>query len=252
VAPETLADISTRVLTQFLTLDQALRLLNEFKIPARLNVWKNGKDQLKRHAKDCPGGKATCSIQLCHGHYFLGNYKDAQWLQELLDAGKLVPRTVSDAPRRLIKIPPIHAMPFDPAVCIRQWSRFVWDPNKREEVKCPRLFNNGDPLDKAAIWEKYTEFRNGCLEGTVAICGILKQIAKQNAKRDAAQDPDPRFRKQIIVLKDVGFHPGAWIDFDFNSFFPWAMTVCDPICGIPKWSKELEDYIWDHIHKPEI
>jgi hypothetical protein len=170
----------------------------------------------------------------------------------LLAEGKLEVRKVGDAPRRKIKIPVIHAQPFDPAVCIRPWTRFVWDPSKKEEVKCPRLFNKGAPLDKAKIWEKYTEFRNECLQDTVFTGGILKEVAKENAKRDAERDPDPRFRKQIIVFKDVGTHPGAWVDLDFNSFFPWAMTVCDPICGIPVWSPELDDYIWEHIHKPEI
>jgi hypothetical protein len=75
--------------------------------------------------------------------------------------------------------------------------------------------------------------------------GILKAIAHQNAERDAAADPDPRFRKQVIAWKKPGEYEGAWTLFDFNSFFPCWMFRTPPPVGEPRLNRERDDYDYD-------
>jgi hypothetical protein len=107
VPESVLADLSSRVLTQFLTLRQVVSkskdapgLLEMFHIPATVRAWHDGKSS--SHCTSAKGPR-NC-LQLWRGHFLLGSYADIVWLQQLLDEGKLRVRCVKDSPRRRIKI----------------------------------------------------------------------------------------------------------------------------------------------------
>jgi hypothetical protein len=256
-------DISTHLLTQFQEIGTkgkrkgtdgqygALWVMEHWNLPCALYAYPGGSGM--RTEKDCPGRQVICRINCWHGHYMCATWQEMDWVQGLYDQGLLVPRKAGDMPRRRIQLPPLRAVPYNPETCVRHWMRRNFVANiTEEEWAFGRVFVNKRQINPADIWSFFAKFSNECLSGVDEYTGIIKFIAKQNAKRDAAEDPDPRFRKQTIVLKVPGEYEGAWISLDFNSFFPWAMTQCDPPTGNPRFDAELDDYIYEHIHKPEV
>jgi hypothetical protein len=91
IPKKTLTRLKVIIRCKFLPLELALKLMKELEIPVKLRSWDaterdtfgRPSQHPKREAKHCPGGKADYEIQLYLSHYFLGNWQDVNFLDDL-------------------------------------------------------------------------------------------------------------------------------------------------------------------------
>jgi hypothetical protein len=229
--------------------------MKELEIPVKLRVWNEKKrnkldrpaDEPKRTAKDCPGGKADFEIQLFLSHYFLGNYKDVWFLDDLMKAGQLRKRCVGDMPKDKIEIDEaLDPRDFDPDLDVKPWTPLVdrvGDRPEYEGFKFKEQHVDAAPIDRRAIWANAVAFHDTALRGICHYGGIIKAFCKMKEKGHGP-----------LRIAAVGDHKGSFIYVDINGSYPYNMAHTPIPTGVPRVIETAEgpDLEFKHVERPGI